>query len=104
MIAILIASMQLERLAFGLLDTLRTGVGDSQFIIISQIVDALREIGVIDSSDAAIFQLSSELHAGAYVLLVSAALLGCSGLFINGHAASFVRLRKEESLRTEESQ
>merc|ERR1712178_600372 len=100
MIAILIASMQLERLAYGLLDTLRTGVGDSQFILISQVVDALKEIGVIDSSDAAIFQLSSELHPGAYVLLVSAALLGCAGLFINGHAASFAKLRKEQLLRT----
>lgn len=93
MIAILIAVMQLERLAFGLLETMRQGIGDSTYVLINQIVEAMKEIGLISSSDQAIFELTPDLHAGAYVLLMSAALLACAGLIINGQAAAYARSR-----------
>jgi len=102
MIAILIAVMQLERLAFGLLGTVRDEIGDSQFILINQIVDAMKEIGLVSSSDAALFDLTPDLHAGAYVLLVSAALLACTGLLINGQAAAYARSR-EPAMQDRES-
>jgi len=94
MIAILIAVMQLERLAFGLLEVLKVGVGNSQYMMINQVVAAMKEIGLVSSSDAALFTLTPDLHSGAYTLLLAAALMACSGLFINGQAAACAKSRE----------
>lgn len=94
MISIVIAVMQLERLAFGLLETMRTELGNDQYTMITQFVQGLRDIGLVSSADASIFELAPDLHSGAYVLLVAAALLACAGLFINGQSAAYVKSRE----------
>jgi hypothetical protein len=94
MISIVIAVMQLERLAFGLLETMRSELGDGQYTMINQFVQGLRDIGLVSSADASIFELAPDLHSGAYVLLVAAALLACAGLFINGQSAAYAKSRE----------
>lgn len=95
LISILIAVMQLELLAHGLLNSVKNAAGTKAFIMINDVIQMMKDIGLVSSNDAAIFELEADLLSGAYTLLLAAAILGCAGIFINGQAVLLLNNKKQ---------
>lgn len=99
LIAVLITSLQVERLAHGMIGTLEEKLGSEQFNVINNVVVLLQDIGVVDSSDAKLLSVSANLEHGAYILLLAAILMGSAGIFINSQTASFLKSTQSEAIQ-----
>lgn len=92
LVSFLVTVVQLETLIFGLMTTVRNGVGDSSFARIQNLVATLDGVGAIKPTDATIFGLAADLQQGAYVLLLAAFLLRCGGIFVQSQALEIAEL------------
>jgi predicted nucleic acid-binding Zn ribbon protein len=91
-ISFLVTVVQLETLIFGLMTTVRNGVGDSSFARTQNLVATLDGVGAINPTDATIFGLAADLQQGAYVLLLAVFLLRCGGIFVHSQALEIPEL------------
>jgi hypothetical protein len=95
LISVFITVMQVEMLAFGIAIALKMELGEDSFKIIMDVLDLIKDIGIVSPADGALLNLVAVLRSGAYVHLVAAICLGCSGIFVNSRVDYI--LQKERS-------
>jgi hypothetical protein len=91
LIAVFITVMQVEMLAFGISIALKLELGEENYKMITGMLDLIKDIGIVSPSDGTLLSLVAVLRSGAYVHLLAAICLGCTGIFINSRVDAILQ-------------
>merc|ERR1712232_1412576 len=94
MLGVFITALQMEKIAYGLVDTLESQLGSARFNIIQQMLGILKTAGLLKASDTELFTLTADLRAAAYTMLAASIILNCAGIFITRRAAAVLKFQQ----------